>query len=439
MLLYRKIKIDPKIALLSPIMEYMERHNHVALLNSNSKTLSSESDFEYLIGFGVVDELIITSSKGDSFSQLRSFHQKNKDWIFGHLSYDLKNELEDLQSNNIDRIQFPLLTFFAPLVMVKIKQNLFSIYISEHEKELGRYEADDFMDAMEKELENSTSMDYNYSIPIFIQQRMNRTDYNKNFKNILNHIQQGDIYEMNFCQEFYSEEIELNPYLLYNKLNKISPSPFSVFYRINDKFLVSSSPERFLKKVGSLIISQPIKGTSSRFFDKEKDENSRTKLKNNQKERAENVMIVDLVRNDLSKTAKQNSVKVEELCGIYSFPQVHQMISTITSELREDYDFVDLLKTTFPMGSMTGAPKIRAMQLIEEFETTRRGLYSGAVGYITPEGDFDFNVVIRSILYNQTTKYVNFITGGAITSKSTAEQEYVECMLKAKGIMEALG
>jgi para-aminobenzoate synthetase component 1 len=243
---------------------------------------------------------------------------------------------------------------------------------------------------------------------------------------------------MNFCQEFYAEDAELDPYSYYIHLNKLSPAPFSVFYRTDGNYLISSSPERYLRKTGNRIISQPIKGTAPRHPDPAKDKASKQKLESDPKERAENVMIVDLVRNDLSRTAAKGSVKVEELCGIYSFSQVHQMISTVTSTLDSRFDFVDLLSTTFPMGSMTGAPKIRAMELIEDYEETKRGLYSGAVGYITPDGDFDFNVVIRSVLYNSKTKYLSFITGGAITSGSTAEREYNECLLKAKAITESL-
>jgi para-aminobenzoate synthetase component 1 len=149
-------------------------------------------------------------------------------------------------------------------------------------------------------------------------------------------------------------------------------------------------------------------------------------------------MITDLVRNDLSRTAQKGTVKVQELCGVYSFKQVHQMISTITSKLNYKYTLIDVLKLTFPMGSMTGAPKISAMKIIEELEATKRGLYSGAIGYFSPDGDFDFNVVIRSILYNQEKKYVSFSVGSAITAMSNPESEYEECLLKAKAMHEVL-
>jgi para-aminobenzoate synthetase component 1 len=207
---------------------------------------------------------------------------------------------------------------------------------------------------------------------------------------------------------------------------------------MGEQFLLSASPERFIKKVGKKIISQPIKGTARRGANEEEDKQIKHHLFNDPKERAENIMIVDLVRNDLSRTADKGSVIVEELCGIYTFPQVHQMISTVVSELREDVHFIEAIRQCFPMGSMTGAPKVRAMKLIEKYESTKRGLFSGAVGYITPEGDFDFNVVIRSILYNARNHYLSFMVGGAITMQAEAEKEYEECMLKAKAIMRVL-
>ena len=202
--------------------------------------------------------------------------------------------------------------------------------------------------------------------------------------------------------------------------------------------MLCASPERYLRKEANKVISQPIKGTAKRFSDETLDNNSKIALEQNPKERAENIMIVDLVRNDLSHTAIKGSVAVEELCGIYTFEQVHQMISTVVSTVENSVSPVEILRTTFPMGSMTGAPKISAMNIIEELEETKRGLYSGAVGYFTPENDFDFNVVIRSILYNAREKYLSFSVGSAITSQSIPEQEYEECLLKAKAMFEVL-
>jgi para-aminobenzoate synthetase component 1 len=157
-----------------------------------------------------------------------------------------------------------------------------------------------------------------------------------------------------------------------------------------------------------------------------------------EKEKAENLMIVDLVRNDLARSSKTGSVKVEELFGIYSFSQVHQMISTVSSQIKETTSAVEAIKNAFPMGSMTGAPKVMAMELIEKYENTKRGLYSGAIGYFAPNSDFDFNVVIRSIQYNESKQYLNFEVGSAITYDSDANLEYEECLLKAQAMMKAL-
>ena len=210
-------------------------------------------------------------------------------------------------------------------------------------------------------------------------------------------------------------------------------------YKLDDKFLVCASPERYLKKVGSKIFSQPIKGTSKRNVkDTDEDEKSKKDLIESEKETSENVMVVDLVRNDLSKVCVEGSVKVEELFGVYSFPQVHQMISTVSGTVSAQVKFTDILKATFPMGSMTGVPKKRVMGLIEQYEKTKRGLFSGSLGYINPEGDFDFNVVIRSILYNQSAKYVSIQAGSAITYYSDAEKEYDECLLKIEAMKKVL-
>ncbi|HKJ07092.1 MAG TPA: anthranilate synthase component I family protein, partial [Flavobacteriaceae bacterium] len=276
------------------------------------------------------------------------------------------------------------------------------------------------------------------NLNLLIKQRIDKNSYLKKVNNILNHIYRGNIYEANFCQEFYSEKTTINPVNTYLKLNEISKPPFASFLKINNKYLLSASPERYLQKQGTTVISQPIKGTAKRALDEIEDQKLIAELENNNKERAENIMIVDLVRNDLSHFAKKGTVKVNELCKVYTFKQVHQLISTVSCEVSKNIDVVDLIKKTFPMGSMTGAPKISAMQIIEALEETKRGLYSGAVGYFTPDDDFDFNVVIRSILYNETEKYVSYSVGSAITAKSNPENEYEECLLKAKAMQQVL-
>lgn len=374
-----------------------------------------------------------TSLKTDfqnAFEDLKQYQQTTKDWLFGYLTYDLKNDVEDLKSTNYDGLDFPDLFFFQPKKIFILKENQLEIqYLLLCDDEV----EDDF-----EEIIKSEKLEYKSQESLEIEQRINKEFYIEKVTKMLNHIHAGDMYEANFCMEFFAENAIINPLDKFQKLNEISQAPFSVFFKNNKQYLLSASPERYLKKVGDKLISQPIKGTSKRFIDPIEDEKSKQFLESDAKERAENIMITDLVRNDLSHTAQKGSVEVIELCKIYSFLQVHQMISTITSKLDPQYSPIDVLRTTFPMGSMTGAPKISVMKIIENLEETKRGLYSGAVGYFTPEGDFDFNVVIRSILYNQENQYVSFSVGSAITSQSIPEKEYEECLLKAKAMHEVL-
>lgn len=379
----------------------------------------------------------LTSIKTDShnaFEDLKQYQQTTRDWIFGYLSYDLKNDIERLQSNNFDGLDFPELFFFQPKKIFLLKGDQLEIqYLNmcaeEVEKDLEKINLEISIKPVWAEL--------NINL-VEIKQRISKENYLKKVATILEHIHHGDVYEVNFCMEFFAENALINPLEKFLKLNEISKSPQAVFFKNNKQFLLSASPERYVKKEGDLLISQPIKGTAKRFLDPIEDEKSKNQLASDPKERAENIMVSDLVRNDLSRTAQKGSVKVEELCGIYSFQQVHQMISTITSKLDMQYSVIDVIKTTFPMGSMTGTPKISVLKIIEELEETKRGLYSGAVGYFAPNGDFDFNVVIRSILYNQEKKYASFSVGSAITSLSISENEYEECLLKAKAMREVL-
>ena len=239
-------------------------------------------------------------------------------------------------------------------------------------------------------------------------------------------------------KEFYNNNIIFSPQELFYKLNKITESPFASFLNIESTSVICLSPERYLLKNINQIISQPIKGTSKRSTNDNEDKILIKNLQSSQKNISENIMIVDLVRNDLSQTALNSSVKVDKLCGVYTFNNIHQMISTISSEVHPSTHFSDVLETNFPMGSMTGVPKLRAMELIEQLEEFKRGIFSGAIGYITPKGDFDFNVVIRTILYNASAKYLSVAVGGAITNKSDANEEYEECLIKIKPIFESL-
>lgn len=366
----------------------------------------------------------------NAFEDLKQYQQTSRDWIFGYLSYDLKNDIETLKSNNFDGLGFPDLFFYQPKKLFLAKGNEIEIRYLNF--------CDDELESDWEEIKSIVTDFETLDVNVHIQQRISAEAYQEKVSKMLEHIHHGDLYEANFCMEFYAENAQIEPLETFWKLNEISKPPFAVFFKNHKQFLLSASPERYLKKEGELLISQPIKGTAKRFLDPIEDEKSKNELAVDAKERAENIMITDLVRNDLSHTAQKGSVQVTELCGIYSFLQVHQMISTITSKLDSQYTAIDALRHTFPMGSMTGAPKISVMKIIEELEETKRGLYSGAVGYFTPEGDFDFNVVIRSILYNQENKYLSFSVGSAITSLSVPENEYQECLLKAKAMFEVL-
>jgi len=362
------------------------------------------------------------------FDKLKEYQQITKDWLFGYLTYDVKNDIENLKSSNFDRLIFPDLFFFQPKKVFLLKGNLLEMqYLKMCDDEF----EEDLTDIAQTHHPAPKTQHL-----ITIQQRISKQEYDQKVKQMLFHIAKGDIYEANLCMEFFAENAVIDPIPTFQKLNEISLSPFAAFFKNNNHFALCASPERYIKKISDKIISQPIKGTAKRSADGTTDDLTKFALAENPKERSENIMITDLVRNDLSKTASKGSVEVEELCGVYSFKQVHHLISTIVSTTT--HSPVDVLKTTFPMGSMTGAPKIAAMKIIEKLEETKRGLYSGAIGYFTPEGDFDFNVVIRSILYNQSTSYLSFSVGSAITSLSNPEQEYEECLLKAKAMRNVL-
>jgi len=409
------------------LLSWSQQFREVIFLDSNSYP-QEYSSFDCVLA---VDAF--TSLKTDfhnAFEDLKQYQQTTKDWLFGYLTYDLKNDIEPLKSSNFDGLDFPDLFFFQPKKIFLLKGNQLEIqYLLLCDDEV----EDDFEEIVTSNYEQFVTLS-----GIEVEQRISKEFYIEKVTKMLHHIHVGDMYEANFCMEFYAENAVINPLEKFQKLNSISQAPFSVFFKNNKQFLLSASPERYLKRVGETLISQPIKGTSKRFRDPVEDEKSKQFLESDSKERAENIMITDLVRNDLSHTAQKGSVEVVELCKIYSFLQVHQMISTITSKLDPQYSPIDVLKTTFPMGSMTGAPKISVMNIIENLEETKRGLYSGSIGYFTPEGDFDFNVVIRSILYNQENQYVSFSVGSAITAQSIPENEYEECLLKAKAMHEVL-
>ena len=399
---------------------------HINILVSNSESQSNILPKDY-VNYDLiagVDSLVHLRSNNNCLKSLKDFHNKNKDWLFGHISYDLKNEIESLNDKN--QYKNDKIHFFVPKFLLFLKKTTLEVLTYESKENTDKF------------ININPDFIYEKAENITLSCVESKEKYIKKINLIKENIQRGDIYEMNYCVEFFAKNVKVIPQQLFLEINSSTKSPFAAFMKLNDNFVLCASPERFLKKKHSLLISQPIKGTSSRGSTIKKDKSLFYKLNKSEKDIAENVMIVDLVRNDLSKISKKSSVHVEDLCNVYGFKYVYQMISTITSEAKSNIHFTDILKSTFPMGSMTGAPKLRAMELIDSYEEKSRNFYSGSLGYIDPKGNFDFNVIIRTIVYNAIKKYLSVGVGGAITAKSDPELEYKECLIKIKPIINAL-
>ena len=359
---------------------------------------------------------------------LDAYIEENKGaWIFAHLNYEYHNITKS--NSKVNLTGFPLAYLYTPAVTIELKGNKVTIQ-SVHDNPQIIFDQIHTLDFSSggQTLSSTT-----------ITPLINKATYLDNIHKILALIRRGDFYEINYCQAFEAALKNVHPVNLYEALTALSPTPFACFYKNDCDYLLCASPERYLQKKGPHLISQPIKGTIKRNTQNEIDDKIQLEtLQNSSKDKSENVMVVDLVRNDLSRICEQGSVEVSELFGIYSYPQVHQMISTITGKINVNTSFSEILEATFPMGSMTGAPKKSVMETIDLLEPTKRGLYSGTVGYINPAGDFDFNVVIRSIFYNSQSGKANYQVGGGITIYSDPEKEYEECLLKASAIKKVL-
>ncbi len=380
----------------------------------NNRYAHEPNRFEMLVGAGSLELVPMPFANGD--------------WLFGHIAYDYKNQIEQkLLSKHPDTIGFKDNCFFQPQIVLYIPFGMNEVYIS-----CATGNPSEIWTAICNTATGPATTEP--GPPFSWKARFNREDYIATVQTIRDHIEEGDCYELNLCTEVYAESVHIDPHQVFRQLNELNPAPFAALYRNEDVFLICASPERFIYKEQQKVWSQPIKGTASRSADPEEDEVLKIRLLHNEKERAENVMIVDLVRNDLAKSCVAGSITVPELFGVYSFPHVHQLISTVCGNLKAGLSPAEVITHAFPMGSMTGAPKVKVMELIERYERSRRGLYSGTVGYITPSGDFDFNVVIRSLLYNSNTAHLSYQTGGAITYDSVPEMEWEEVRLKAKAM-----
>lgn len=407
------------------MLNWANRFSIFCLLDNNNYQFELPA-FECLLAVGSKRNISLTS--GVAFHELQQFFNSTPSWLFGHLGFGLKNETEKINTVKKELIDFGDGFFFEPQILIRIKGHHVTI-------------ESDVFDVQEiwKQINAVMISNQTPAERILIQKTMDRGAYLKTIRSLLAHIKRGDCYEINFCQTFFATEAHIDPVAVYEKLVKKSPTPFAALYKLNDRYCICASPERYLKKEGSLLISQPIKGTSKRNLENEKlDKAAAEYLLQSQKEKSENVMVVDLVRNDLSRVSQEGSVTVKELFGIYPFPQVHQMISTVQGKLLHGLQFTDALKASFPMGSMTGAPKKRVLELIDESEVSGRGLFSGSIGYITPAADFDFNVVIRSLFYDRERSLLSFSAGSGITFGSDPDAEYDECLLKASAIVDVL-
>lgn len=431
---------------------FLDNHDY----NSGTSSLHS---VECLLAAGAAATL--KASAGEGLTRLKEWAATQQDWLFGHFAYDLVTETEPVHSNApmhpvaaapagntlsdsaasatssgfssplTDPIGFPDLFFFVPEILIELRPDCVRI---------GSFRQDQGLIWQEICQTRPAAPAATAAPPPNFIPRFTRDEYLATISALRQHILRGDCYEINFCQEFFASPAIIDPLATWRSLSKASPNPFSAFYRLDNSYLLCASPERYLKKTGDTLFSQPIKGTNARDrLDPVLDQAQHDRLYNSPKDRSENVMVVDLVRNDLSRICIPGTVEVTELFGVYPFPQVHQMISTVTGQLQPGLHWTEAIRSTFPMGSMTGAPKTRVVELIALYERSRRGIFSGAVGYVTPDGDFDFNVVIRSLMYNGENKYLSYQVGSGITFYSDPAAEYEECLVKAEGIRRALG
>ena len=394
----------------------------------NHFQVSPYKQMEFLLAVDAI-RLLNLKNEVNQFDLFNAFQQEAMSSVFGYFSYDLKNELERLESSNPDRLNLASCFFFEPRYIISFNAGKCII----NRSTLEAMHIFDQINSFDGSPPKNNKLGLNW------KSRVDQETYIENVKQIKRDIEEGTVYELNYCREIYAEEVQLSPVESFLLINEQAKAPFSAFLRMGEQYALSFSPERFVQLKGDSLLSQPIKGTVRKTNDAAQNEQLKRELLNDEKERAENVMIVDLVRNDFARSALTGSVKVEELFGIYEFENIIQMISTVSALKRPNMSALATLKNAYPMGSMTGAPKIKATELIEKYEVSKRGLYSGTIGYMHLNGDFDFNVVIRTLIYDANKGYLSFHVGGAITYDSDPLKEWEETEIKAKSILQFLG
>jgi para-aminobenzoate synthetase component 1 len=385
-----------------------------------------------LLFFGSKSHLLV--SNPINWLEIDSFLKRNSEnHIVTLVGYDCKNSIELLETKFDNQLYYPDLIAWVPEFVVKIRGEEFDFLSGTPSQEDFNF-CDDFIKKFQKK-ESLTPIEPQQFIP-----KISKEQYISQVDKVLEEIQYGNCYELNFCQEFHTDI--LNEFDLFNVFChqfQLTKAPFSVYFKFDQFEIACASPERYIKKIVDKLISEPIKGTIKRGSTESEDDVNKTTLLSDPKERSENIMITDLVRNDLSRIAVKGSVKVESLCEIQTFETVHHMVSRIACSITDEITFVDCIRSTFPMGSMTGAPKVKVMELTDKLEGFKRGIYSGSLGVIYPGGDFDLNVVIRSFVYNSENGRLSCSVGGAITNKSIPEKEYEECLTKVKKIIQLFG
>ncbi|MGD8747249.1 MAG: aminodeoxychorismate synthase component I [Balneolaceae bacterium] len=360
--------------------------------------------------------------EGDPWEMLQTLREERQGWLLGYLGYDLKNHLENLTSKNWDGTEAPDMYFMEPGFLME-----FNRISGDYRVLIGELPED-------KNFSEQKASSSEFSL-IHLSCRTSQEAYLEKIRKAQRRISEGDFYEINLSHQIKGT-FRGSAWALYQRMAEVGPVPFGAYLEVDNVKICCQSPERFLRKEGEKVFSQPIKGTAKRSDCREQDDLLKKELLDSPKEKAENLMIVDLVRNDLSRIARHGSVKVTELFGIQSFGTVHQMVSTVEA-LTEERDPVSVIKACFPMGSMTGTPKISAMKAIEEYEDYKRGIYSGAIGYITPNGNFDFNVVIRTAIIKKDEIF--YSVGGAVTSDSIPANEWQETLIKARALLDTVG
>jgi para-aminobenzoate synthetase component 1 len=379
-----------------------------------------------LLFIGSKDSLILKNESLNTFDSFVIKHVGN--YLFTAFSYDLKNQIVNLNSSHKDLFDFPDVLAFVPEQVISIAKN--NVKVLQGDDILSSNVTEIISKIKEQSISNFPNVNFSPLI--------DKNSYIETVKNVQEEIQYGNCYELNFCQQYIAHEVQpFDSFSVFLNLYEKTKSPFSVYFNFHEWEVMCLSPERYIQRKGQKLISQPIKGTIRRGENASEDLKLQEKLKSDPKEKSENVMIVDLVRNDLSKIAKRGSVNVDEIFGVYQFETLHHMISTISCDLKDNISLVDCLYASFPMGSMTGAPKKRVMELIEKYESFKRGLYSGSIGFVEPLGDFDLNVVIRSLFYNNQNNSLSCAVGSAITIKADAEKEYEECGVKVGNLIRS--